>query len=128
MPARVSGGRTGTAFSLSMPTDNQPAARAASSAPMVALYDLQSLIALQAAEDPRDRKRKAVKRGFDLLDVLEGVKMDLLVGWVEPDRLERLVSMLGNKVETGDDKLDALMTDIELRARVELAKLGRYPD
>ena len=128
MPARVSGGRSGTAFSLSMPTDNQPAARAASSAPMVALYDLQSLIALQAAEDPRDRKRKAVKRGFDLLDVLEGVKMDLLVGRVEPDRLERLVSMLGNKVETGDDKLDALMTDIELRARVELAKLGRYPD
>lgn len=128
MPARVSGGRSGTAFSLSMPTDNQPATRAASSAPMVALYDLQSLIALQAAEDPRDRKRKAVKRGFDLLDVLEGVKMDLLVGRVEPDRLERLVSMLGNKVETGDDKLDALMTDIELRARVELAKLGRYPD
>jgi len=60
--------------------------------------------------------------------VLEGVKMDLLVGRVEVDRLERLVGMLGNKVETGDDALDALMSDIELRARVELAKLGRYPD
>jgi hypothetical protein len=54
--------------------------------------------------------------------------MDLLVGKVSPDRLENLVVMLGHRVETGDPQLDALMEDIELRAKVELAKLGRYAD
>jgi hypothetical protein len=36
--------------------------------------------------------------------------------------------MLGNRIETGDAQLDALMEDIELRAQVELAKLGRFPE
>ena len=124
--ARVSGGR-GASVAFGLPTDNRPAARSTTTAPALALCDLQALIALQSFEEPKERRRKAVKRGFDLLDVLEGVKMDLLVGRVEVDRLERLVTMLGNKVETGDAKLDALMEDIDLRARVELAKLGRYP-
>jgi hypothetical protein len=125
---RVSGSRGGASIAFALPAESQQTSRAASTAPMLALCDLQALIALQSFEEPKERRRKAVKRGFDLLDVLEGVKMDLLVGRVEVDRLERLVSMLGNKVETGDAQLDALMEEIELRARVELAKLGRYPD
>jgi hypothetical protein len=124
---RVGGNRSGAAFALSLPAESQQTARSAAAQPALALYDLQALIALQSFEEPKERRRRAVKRGFDLLDVLEGVKMDLLVGRVEVDRLERLVSMLGNKVETGDPELDALMEDIDLRARVELAKLGRYP-
>jgi len=126
--ARVGGTRGGAAYAFALPGESREPARAAAAAPSLALYDLQALIALQSFDEPKERRRKAVKRGFDLLDVLEGVKMDLLVGRVEVDRLERLVGMLGNKVETGDDALDALMSDIELRARVELAKLGRYPD
>ena len=121
------GGSRGASVAFGLPADTQPAARTTTTAPTLVLCDLQALIALQSFEEPKERRRKAVKRGFDLLDVLEGVKMDLLVGRVEVDRLERLVTMLGNKVETGDAKLDALMEDIDLRARVELAKLGRYP-
>jgi hypothetical protein len=113
---------------FALPTETQSTVRTSSSSPSLALCDLQSLIALQSFEEPREKRRKAVKRGFDLLDVLEGVKMDLLVGRIAPERLESLVSMLGNRVETGDQGLDALMDDIDLRARVELAKLGRYPD
>jgi hypothetical protein len=121
-------GRARSASSFTLPGETSTTSRAAASSPALALCDLQSLIALQSFEDPTERRRKAVKRGFDLLDVLEGVKMDLLVGKVSPDRLENLVVMLGHRVETGDPQLDALMEDIELRAKVELAKLGRYAD
>lgn len=126
--ARSVGGRARSASSFTLPGETSATSRAAASSPALALCDLQSLIALQSFEDPTERRRKAVKRGFDLLDVLEGVKMDLLVGKVSPDRLENLLAMLGNRVETGDQRLDALMEDIELRAKVELAKLGRYAD
>ena len=95
------------------------------------LQDIASLLALQAMptdEDPRERKRKAVRRGFDLLDVLEGVKLDLLAGQLPVDRLERLVQLLGQRLPSTEPGLDELVADIELRARVELAKFGRYPD
>ncbi len=111
----------------------EPAARP--TAPALAgatpLGDIASLLALQSipvSEDPREKRRKAVKRGLDLLDVLEAVRLDLLSGRVENDRLERLVQLLGRRVPCGDDRLDALVADIELRARVELAKFGRFPD
>lgn len=125
---RAEGG--GAAFTL--PGGETPARVAAPTLPgATALTDLASLLALQgvpAEEDPRDRRRKAVHRGLDLLDVLEGVKLDLLGGGVASERLERLVQMLGQRRPSGDEGLDALVDEIELRARVELAKFGRFPE
>lgn len=91
-------------------------------------YDVAALIALQAVEGPAERKRKAVKRGFDLLDVLDDLRVELLAGRVGPERLERLATILAQKPEVDDPKLGALLDDIELRALVELAKRGRYPE
>ena len=120
--------RGGATFELTAAQDATTASRTAAAVPSLGLHDLQSLMALQAYETPAERRRRSVKRGFDLLDVLDSVKMDLLVGRVAPDRLERLVAMLGQKTSSGDPRIDELMEDIELRARVELAKLGRYPE
>jgi hypothetical protein len=119
----------GTGFAL---PGGETTARAAAPtlAGATALTDLASLLALQgvpAGEDEREKKRKAVRRGFDLLDLLESVRVDLLGGGVPTDRLERLVHLLGQRRPTGDDRLEALVDDIELRARVELAKFGHYP-
>lgn len=120
---------TGAAFTL--PDGGAPAAqKGAVIGGPVGVQDIASLLALQALPteaDPRERKRRAVKRGNDLLDVLEGVKLDLLGGKVPVERLERLVDLLGRHQPSGDDGLDALVGEIELRARVELAKFGRYP-
>ena len=96
-----------------------------------ALGDIAALLALQGVPveaDPREKRRKAVRRGLDLLDVLEGVRLDLLGGGVPGERLERLVQILGHRAPSGDDRLEELVADIELRARVELAKFGRFPD
>lgn len=120
----------GSAFSL-------PAGESAARPPAAVLgaatglSDVASLLALQGvpnAEEERERRRKAVRRGFDLLDVLEGVRMDLLGGGVPAERLERIVRLLGQRRPSGDDALEALVDDIELRARVELAKFGRFPE
>lgn len=126
-----SGGRraeaTGATFSL---PDQEAPSRAAVTAGPMAVGDVASLLALQAipSQDPREKRRRAVRRGHDLLDVLEGVKLDLLAGTVPVERLERLVGLLGGREPSGDDRLDELVADIELRARVELAKQGRFPD
>jgi hypothetical protein len=108
-----------------------PRTSAATLAGATAIGDIASLLALQGMaveDDPRERRRKAVRWGLDLLDVLEGVKIDLLGGGVPTDRLERIVRILGERRPSGDARLDALVEDVELRARVELAKFGRYPD
>ena len=122
----------GTGASFRLPDQEASSRPAAATLPgATSIGDIASLLALQGMaveDDPREKRRKAVRRGLDLLDVLEGVKLDLLGGGVPTDRLERLVQLLAQRRPSGDERLDALVEDVELRARVELAKFGRYPD
>jgi hypothetical protein len=76
---------------------------------------------------PRVR-RKAVKRANSLLDMLEDIQADLLIGQVGEGRLNRAISLLQQAKTQIDPELEAIVADIELRVRVELAKLGRYPE
>jgi hypothetical protein len=124
------GARTSTARASSTPffisegnaaVDSRPAAAVAPAT------SLDALLALQAVEDPLLRKRKLVRRGTQLLDTLEEMKTDLLAGRVSESRLNQLMAVLGQAREKSDPRLDALIDDIELRARVELAKRGLYP-
>ena len=122
----------GTGQGFSLPGGETPAKAAAPTlSGATALTDIASLLALQGVpveEDRREKRRRAIRQGLDLLDVLEGVKLDLLGGGVASERLERLVQVLGQRRPSGDERLDALVDEIDLRARVELAKFGRYPD
>ena len=88
--------------------------------------ELDAILALQAVEDPLFAKRKAIKRGRTLLDNLEALKADLLLGRVSETRLERIIVLVRQAREQVDPALDAVIEDIELRALVELAKLGRF--
>ena len=92
-----------------------------------ALTGLDALIALQAvdADAPR-KKRKAVKRGRDLLDRLDEIRIGLLSGHMSGEAIARVLSLLDETEPTGDPRLDGLMEDIALRAEVELAKLGYF--
>lgn len=117
--ARRSGG---SAFTL--PT--QDAASAPRAGGVTAAGPLDSLLAVQAQEDPQERKRRQARRGHDLLDGLDRLKAALLSGRVLPSELERLRTMLALRRETTDDpRLDEVLAHIELRAAVELAKLRR---
>ena len=88
--------------------------------------ELDAILALQAVEDPLLKKRRAVKRGRSLLDNLEALKAELVIGKVSEGRLERMLSLVRQARERIDPDLDAVIEDIELRVLVELAKFGRY--
>ena len=86
---------------------------------------IEALIALQGIEDPLERRRRAVKHGRRALDALDELKLALLSGTLEPSALLRLKAVAGDLTEgSGDEKLDHVLGEIELRVAVELAKAG----
>jgi hypothetical protein len=93
---------------------------------MAPASSLDALLALQAVDDPLQKRKKAVRRGQALLDTLNEVKADLLVGRVGEGKLNQLLSLIGQAREQTQPGLDAVLDDIELRARVELAKFERF--
>jgi hypothetical protein len=89
------------------------------------LGGIDALIALQGVEDPVERRRRAVKRGRRALDALEELKVGLLGGTLDQGTLLRLQSATGDlKDGSGDERLDNLLSEIDLRVAVELAKAG----
>lgn len=89
------------------------------------LTSLDTLVSLQGATDDRDTRKRAVKRGGDMLDMLDGIRFDLLDGVVPAKKLDALLKMVRlqrDRIE--DPRLSHLLDEIELRAQVELAKYG----
>ena len=112
----------GAAFTL----PGKDSATATRSAGVSASGPLDTLLAVQAYEEPQERKKRQAKRGHDLLDGLDRLKAALLGGSVRVSELEQLKDMLALRRENTDDpRLDDVLAHIELRAAVELAKLGR---
>ncbi len=117
-------GGGGETFQISQDTGG--AARSGAPAPAAATSGIEALLALQSVDDPLNARRKGVRRGRSLLDVLESIKVDLLIGRVGEGRLNTLMALVTSARERADPELESLLDDIELRARVELAKHGRY--
>jgi hypothetical protein len=89
------------------------------------LGGIDALIALQGIEEPAERRRRAVKQGRRALDALDELKIGLLSGGLDQAALLRLKSVAGDlKDSSGDDGLDAVLAEIDLRVAVELAKAG----
>jgi hypothetical protein len=125
--SRSGAGRAGNGPAF-VPAGEQGASRVAGAAPVAPMTGLDAILALQTVGDFRESRRRAVKRGADLLDMLEDLKADLLIGQVGPGQLESLIGQLGALREKAEPGLDAILDDIELRVRVELAKLGHFPE
>jgi hypothetical protein len=86
---------------------------------------IDALIALQGLEDPAERRRKAVRHGRRALDALDELKLGLLGGTLDQAMLLRLKAAAGDlKDSSGDENLDGVMAEIDLRVEVELAKAG----
>lgn len=87
------------------------------------LGSIDALLALQSLEEPTERRRRAVKRGRLALDVLDELKIGLLGGSITRATLGKLQAVAGElKSGSGDEGLDAVLAEIELRVEVELAK------
>ena len=84
---------------------------------------IDSLISAQEVSEFAVGRRRAVERGRDLLDQLDAVRVALIAGAIPKQRLEQLVATLAAKhTSLADPGLAAVLDEIELRARVELAK------
>ena len=74
-------------------------------------------------EDPVERRKRSVQRGKGALDVLDDLKIGLLSGNFDASTVSRLRDAAANlKSSSGDPGLDAVLSEIELRVEVELAK------
>jgi hypothetical protein len=114
---------TSARFSLGGTAVTGAATSAQATAPAGAL---EGLIALQAAGDSLERQKRALRRGYSLLDTLDGLKLSLLSGRVPTAALQDLAAQLRQRRDLADDpRLADILAHVELRAEVELAKLAK---
>ena len=92
------------------------------STPNLKVSTVDALLPVESATADSDRKQ-ASSRAAQILDRLEDIRQGLLVGAISKPRLEELA---GTIKETRASALDPVMSDIldeiELRAKIELAK------
>jgi hypothetical protein len=113
-----------TGFSL---PDTSSTAETRTAAPPRAAGNIDALLALQGVEDPVERRKRSVQRGRGALDVLDELKLGLLSGNFDASTVSRLRAAAANlKSSSGDPVLDAVLSEIELRVEVELAKAGQF--
>mgnify|MGYP001544807512 CR=1 FL=1 len=129
--SRVSSGRKagnvdGAAFSNALGATPAPVNTASTIGGMSGVGSVDALMALQAVEDPIEKRRKAERRGRQMLDGLDRLKVDLLEGRAPVSTLEKLKQSLSTeREETNDPRLESVIDQIELRVEVELAKASR---
>ena len=124
-PASNTRRTSSTGFSLpeAPSTPEEPRSAAAPKA----AGNIDALLALQGVEDPTERRKRSVARGRGALDVLDELKIGLLSGNLDASTVNRLRDAAANlKSTSGDPGLDAVLSEIELRVEVELAKAGQF--
>lgn len=125
--ATVACGRRPGARESFAPSGTDRPARYAGAAASAPLATMDALLAVQdQSAEPGERRRRSLKRGQDLLAALDGLKAGLLGGKLAMSDLRALAGRLADRTDvSGDPGLDEVVAHIELRAQVELAKLGR---
>lgn len=116
------GADSASSDSFAVPASETPQAQSlAAPGPLTAL---DSILTLQNVDDATEGPSKGVARGEALLQLLDDVRDGLLSGGIPRATLNRLASAVGRRHENfADPKLQGVLDEIELRARVELAKL-----
>ena len=115
-----SGSASGSGFSSAVSGEYPVSGAAASRPPLPA----EGLFQLQEVPDATAQRRRAVQRGSNLLDRLDDLRLALLAGGLSPGQIAELQRAVGSERGlVSDPRLLAVLDEIELRARVELAKL-----
>lgn len=102
-----------------------PAEEAGASAGAAPSEAVQALLLIQEVPDAAGPAKRAARRGEDMLDRLEELQRDLLLGALPRERMVQLAQLVRTRREqAADPRLAAVLDEIELRCRVELAKLA----
>lgn len=115
-------GATGaTSFAAEEIADAKTAAALTGTGPIAAV---DTILALQSVEDSTDSRTRGVNHGEQLLKLLDELRDGLLAGGIPRAILNRLALATAKRRESfADPKLQTVLDEIDLRARVELAKL-----
>lgn len=114
-------------FGAAIGANAAPAATPARVAGTPSLSGLDAILALQGEIDPDERRKNAIARRDRALDALERLKIAMLGGGLNAQALADLRALgVGSERDDIDDPgLQAILTEIDVRAAVELAKLDR---
>lgn len=114
------GGRT--AFASELATDGPVHGVAA----VTEVGGVNTLLTIQEVADPTAERRRAVRRGEDMLERLDELRHGLLAGTLPREKLDSLLALVRRHHDrVADPRLREVLREIEVRAAVELAKLGR---
>ena len=117
------GNTAGEVFKLPEDSAASGPATVAGAGPLAAI---DALLAVQETDDATSRKSAGLKYGGSILDLLDQVRLALLTGGLPQSALERLTQMVETRKDSfSDPNLAAILDEIDLRARVEIAKLER---
>ncbi len=84
---------------------------------------VNNLFLLQEVGEEEKRKQQAIEQSFDAIKYLENIRIGLLTGGMDKANLLNLEQIVKNiKANFNDPKLNDILSEIELRASVELAK------
>ena len=113
---------------FALPDDAASASETRAAVAPKAAAGIDALLAMQGIEeDPIERRKRSVQRGKSALDVLDDLKLGLLSGNFDTSTVSRLREAAANlKSSSGDPGLDSVLSEIELRVEVELAKAGQH--
>lgn len=124
-PSRMARGGKGSSFSSEIRDDVSAAAPAVTGSPVGAI---EGILAIQEVPDATEGRSRGLGHAHDMLDRLDEIRHGLLVGAIPMGRLVALRQQMREMRNSGnmprDARLSAILEEIDLRASVELAKLG----
>lgn len=91
------------------------------------LSGVDALLSLQSVDDASQRRSQGLAHGRAVLDALEDIRKGLLLGVIPVQKLKTILKTIDKERENfADPRLEQVIDEIELRGRVELAKLGIF--
>ena len=119
----------GTTFTDHLAPARGPSSKADASGdagPVVAVSSILSVQEIGNEANEEQQQRRLIQWGEDILDQLDKIRHDLLMGAIPLERLSGLaLAMRDRKTKISDPYLLSLINEIELRAEVEIAKYSR---
>ena len=125
--AKTKGAR-GSDFSVHLQEATEAAEGGGEVSDTAPVSSVDAILSVQEVPDAlKDTQRRAIMEwGEDVLDKLEEIRRDILLGRISKERLVTLAQGLrARKARIDDPALKAIIEDIELRAEVEIAKFSR---
>jgi hypothetical protein len=110
---------SGTGFSKHLDETDETSAASGVSGPGA----VSGILGLQEVDDALAHASRGKQRAQDILDRLDGIRVEILTGQISKEKLKQLSQVIASRRgQISDPRLGEILDEIDLRAQVELAK------